>query len=65
MHMKCDDTAECSTDQGQASWPAVTQIGAYTPANIIALYTASNAGAESEPVACAQPSTGSGLSMGH
>lgn len=65
MHMKCDDAAECSTDQGQAAWPAVTNIGAFTPASVLATYAASNVDAEDEPMACAMPSTGSGGGMPH
>lgn len=60
---KCDDVAECSVDQGQVTWPPVQNIGAFTPASVIATYTASNIGAENEPVACAAPSTGA--SLGH
>lgn len=59
-HFKCDDAAECSTNQGQNAWPAVQKIGANTPAAIIARYAASNAGAANEPLACALPSTTSG-----
>lgn len=59
MHMKCDDTAECSSDIGQASWPPVTEIGEQTPAEIVDLFDADNVGAESEPLGCAIPTNSS------
>jgi hypothetical protein len=55
-HIKCDDEAECSTDQGQASWPPVLAIGASTPADAVSAYAQSNVGFESEPMGCAIPS---------
>jgi hypothetical protein len=58
MHLKCDDTAECSGDIGQASWPPVTLIGDQTPQSVIDLFNANNVGAETEPLGCAIP-TGS------
>jgi hypothetical protein len=53
--LKCDDVAECSTDEGQASWPPVVAIGPNTPANVVQALAQSNAGYESEPLGCAIP----------
>jgi hypothetical protein len=55
-HLKCDDEAECSADQGQAAWPPVLEIGANTPADAVSAYAQSNVGFESEPLGCAIPS---------
>lgn len=55
-HFKCDDTAECSEDQGQDGWPTIAAIGANTPANVVSAYEESNEGYETEPFGCAIPS---------
>ena len=54
-NLKCNDETECSADQGQASWPPVTEIGAGTPEEIVELFEVSNVGSETEPFGCALP----------
>jgi hypothetical protein len=56
-HFKCDDTAECSADEGQDAWPPVSAIGASTPADVRQLFEESNVGFETEPFGCAVPTT--------
>ncbi|VUD68753.1 hypothetical protein TDB9533_04112 [Thalassocella blandensis] len=62
MHYKCDDITECSSDEGQDSWPLVQKIGTNTPQDIIDLYQESNIGAENEPFGCAIPTDRDGHS---
>jgi hypothetical protein len=54
-HLKCNDETECSADQGQDSWPPVTEIGSGIPVEIVELFEDSNVGFESEPFGCAIP----------
>jgi hypothetical protein len=52
---KCDDTSECSQDQGQDAWPPILAIGANTPADVVSAFEESNVGYETEPYGCAIP----------
>jgi hypothetical protein len=54
-NMKCNDDTECSTDQGQASWPPVTEIGAGVPQSVVDIFEDSNIDFENEPFGCAVP----------
>ena len=56
-HFKCDDTAECSADEGQNAWPPVSAIGANTPTDVRQVFEQSNVGFETEPFGCAIPTT--------
>lgn len=59
-HLKCDDAAECSTDQGQDSWPAVQNTGEETPEDVVKLFDELNEDYQSEPMGCAIPSEDQG-----
>jgi len=59
-HIKCDDEIECGSDEGQDSWPNVTEIGDRTPKDIQDLFEKDNAGYESEPFGCAIPTKDAG-----
>jgi hypothetical protein len=52
---KCDDLYECDEDQGQASWPPVTEIGMNTPMSVVDIFDDNNVGYETEPLGCGIP----------
>jgi hypothetical protein len=64
-HLKCDDVTECSTNEGQASWPPIIEIGAATPASVVNVFNASNVDYESEPLGCGLLSDGAGHHTPH
>jgi hypothetical protein len=47
---KCDDTYECSEDEGQDEWFDVVAIGDDVPQELIDIFAVSNVGAETEPL---------------
>lgn len=57
QHMKCDDVAECSEDQGQDQWPAIVKVGDKIPADLRKIFDKTNADFKKEPMGCAVPST--------
>lgn len=54
-HLKCDDEAECSSDQGQDAWPPVGGVGEQTPPDVKKAFENSNPGYETEPFGCVIP----------
>jgi len=53
--LKCDDIAECTDDEGQNQWISPMQYGDNTPADVLAIFEASNVGYENENLGCNIP----------